>query len=364
MTHITMENFEAYCLDYYEGNLASDEVIALMSFLDLYPEAKEQFDNFEAVYLEADESIHFSIKEQLHKPEVISVGSIDESNYQEYFVRSIDNELSNQEQELSNLFVQKNPTLKRELDLFKATVSQADFSITYPNKEELKRKVVPMFGRKTLLTVVSIAAMVAFAVLVINPFESGLKHRAEQLAYSNSISDIQLKSSNKTEVPINIRKVESFSVGIILEEQTEETIRINAISLVKPRINDLQLAANVSPVKEYIPMRMDLIHAYEFAMLRDMLEFREEQEHFNEKSTLGKGMYALTKMVTGKKPGNIGVPQNISLWSLADFSVAQLSFFTNSDMDIHRKDENNERVVTFSYNSKNVNIERRRKLRR
>ena len=49
---INKHNYEAYFLDYHEGNLTPQEVADLLLFVEQHPELKDEFESFENVTLE------------------------------------------------------------------------------------------------------------------------------------------------------------------------------------------------------------------------------------------------------------------------------------------------------------------------
>ncbi|MBI9035213.1 MAG: hypothetical protein JEZ03_12150 [Bacteroidales bacterium] len=365
MVNITMENFEAYCLDYYENSLGNEEVIALMTFLNNHDEAKSIFENFEAVFLSADQTIHFPEKEQLFKAEITPVGILNQDNYNRFFNQYVNGDLDQKQQKELNLFVEKNPDVVKDFSLYKASLSTADLSVCYPNKEELKRKIIPFYRSKVFMNTLATAAIVIFALLISLPFEFGRKVSIDQLAYSDRNTDVRIDITENDQVVINERKTSFNSViSIPAEIETVTAFRVEALPLMSFQNQEIILAFEKEIINPEVPKRMDLIYAFEFKKLREDLAAREEGEQFQQKSVLGKGVYLLAKSISGRNPQEIGIPQNISLWSLADFSVEQLSYLTNSDMDIHRRKEKEDHIMTFSYVSKNLNLERRRKIRR
>jgi hypothetical protein len=62
-------------------------------------------------------------------------------NYEEYFVRFVDNDLSAEEADEVQLFLQQHPGLKAELDSFRSAVLIPDASIQFSGKELLKKGV-------------------------------------------------------------------------------------------------------------------------------------------------------------------------------------------------------------------------------
>lgn len=62
-------------------------------------------------------------------------------NYEEYFVRLIDDELSVVEASEVQLFLQQHPELQADLDAFRMAILQPDVDFTFPGKIELKQSV-------------------------------------------------------------------------------------------------------------------------------------------------------------------------------------------------------------------------------
>lgn len=133
---INLNNYEAYFLDYYEGKLGPGQMDELMAFLEEHPELKDVFGEYEEVLLTdlENEEVVFDAKQDLKKSLLIT-----QSNYEEYFVASIENQLNDHERQQLDLFLAANPSLRNELELFKRTKLIPDLSIVYPGKEELKR---------------------------------------------------------------------------------------------------------------------------------------------------------------------------------------------------------------------------------
>ncbi len=64
MSLITKNNYEAFLLDYIEGNLSPEMRAELMLFFENHPELKEDLDDFELVSTNPEEII-FKDKESL-----------------------------------------------------------------------------------------------------------------------------------------------------------------------------------------------------------------------------------------------------------------------------------------------------------
>ncbi len=64
---------------------------------------------------------------------------VNRNNYEEYFLLSIDKELSSDENKMVEDFIQKNPDLAQEYNLLKEVKLQPDHAILFDNKNELTR---------------------------------------------------------------------------------------------------------------------------------------------------------------------------------------------------------------------------------
>ncbi|MES2287494.1 MAG: hypothetical protein V4547_17500 [Bacteroidota bacterium] len=130
--NINKNNYEAYFLDYHEGNLTPVQVADLLFFVEQHPEIKEEFENFESFSLEDFSSIEFENKSSLKK-------EITLDNKEEYFIRAVENELNISEIALLNNFLKQHPQFLVDLELFQKTKLSLDTSLVFEYKNGLKR---------------------------------------------------------------------------------------------------------------------------------------------------------------------------------------------------------------------------------
>ncbi|MDO9187953.1 MAG: hypothetical protein Q7W13_18240 [Bacteroidia bacterium] len=137
--NINKNNYEAYFLDYHEGNLTPVQVADLLFFVEQHPELKEEFENFENFSLEDFSSIEFANKSSLKK-------EITLDNKEEYFIRAVENELNPTEITLLKNFLKQYPQFLVDLELFQKTKISLDTSILFEHKNGLKRAVFTKSG--------------------------------------------------------------------------------------------------------------------------------------------------------------------------------------------------------------------------
>ena len=133
--NIDIHNYEAFFLDYHEGNLSPQEVAELLLFVEQHPELKEEFESFESITLYDLSPVSFEDKSSLKK-------EITEENREEYFIRSAESDLNAAEKKLLDDFIEQHPHYSSELELFRKTILPVDHSIVFENKNELKRAAI------------------------------------------------------------------------------------------------------------------------------------------------------------------------------------------------------------------------------
>jgi hypothetical protein len=132
--NININNYEAYFLDYHEGNLSPQQVADLFLFLSQHPEFKKEFENFEQIVLEDFSTPVFKNKDHLKK-------NITAENREEYFIRAVEGTLDTTELTLLTTFLKAYPEFLTEFNLFQKTKLQTDTSIVFENKTRLKQGV-------------------------------------------------------------------------------------------------------------------------------------------------------------------------------------------------------------------------------
>lgn len=166
MQNITVHNYEAFLLDLSEGNLSVEDQLELDAFLITHPELAMDVDGF-SFSIADPEAIAFSDKETLKKTETDLVSA-------ETFIAYIEHQLTTQEEKLVEESCAANPSLTQELKRYQSTVSEADTSIVFHNKERLKRKPALIWFNFSA-TQFAAAASVALFLLLYMVWPSGTK---------------------------------------------------------------------------------------------------------------------------------------------------------------------------------------------
>jgi hypothetical protein len=161
---INRRNYEAYFIDYYDGELRDSQKKELFSFLSENPDLKAEFERFSNISL-PKEKAYFD-KEKLKR------NTITLYNYKTYFIALLENDLSSEEKVEVKKFLEVHPALQKELELFRQIKVAPDSTIRFENKNTLKRggKVISLntwhrlrqaYGDRRIYRSAAIAACIA-----------------------------------------------------------------------------------------------------------------------------------------------------------------------------------------------------------
>lgn len=214
MSTINIHNYEAYLLDYAEGNLSDKDQVDLEIFLFNNPQIDISLNDLKLVHLEIDNSC-FLNKQSIKKSERDLVS-------EELFVSYIENQLSGKEKINFEKSCRINNRLANELKLYKNTILSPDLEIVFPNKNRLKRqsKLVLIFAHKE--SYVATAASVLFLmglflfwrtfILLPNSVENNSDYislKDETVGRHVKVKQTEIKALNKktNSIKINSKKV-------------------------------------------------------------------------------------------------------------------------------------------------------------
>jgi hypothetical protein len=135
--NITRNNYEEYFILYMDNELTQEERGMVEAFVQLHPDLKEELELLLQYKFTPDTDIVFSGKEELLKGQAESIVNL--SNYEEYLLLYIDNELNPAQAVAVEQFAAENLAVKKELDLLRFTRLQPE-TIVFPDKASLYRK--------------------------------------------------------------------------------------------------------------------------------------------------------------------------------------------------------------------------------
>jgi hypothetical protein len=163
---INRQNYEIYLLDYIEGNLPDNMVIALKTFLknnpDIDNEAKELQEN-----ILIPDVVLFDRKEKLKKNLATDIHGV--SRFEQLSVSFLENEISPVELIALNKFFEKDEQKRKEHQLIQETKFIANKSLIFRDKNKLKHISVNSWfskNKKHLSIAASIAVLLSLLFLL------------------------------------------------------------------------------------------------------------------------------------------------------------------------------------------------------
>lgn len=234
MGQINIHNYEAYLLDFSEGNLTHELQMELELFLIQHPEIDINLSELSLIAID-EEAITYSNKSNLKKTEEDLISETQ-------FISYIEHQLPENEKIELEKSCSVNPSLSKELDLFKKTIAVADFSVVYKNKNELKRKSKVIWFDFSVIRYAA-AACVLFLIGVFF------------LWPSENTTHTTIASQENTKVSNNNKPVLQNTVALNnMTNQTEDIIKAQNNIIKKP---SKLLANQLAPSKTENPIEKD-----------------------------------------------------------------------------------------------------------
>jgi hypothetical protein len=193
---IDRHNYEEFFLLYVDNELDETQRAEVEKFAQQNPDLAKELAMLKQTALVADENLQFTNKELLFKKEA----GITLANYEEYFLLSIDNELTEPEKTEVEKFVLKHPELQRELALLQQTRLQPE-AIEFTGKEVLyrtetkERRIIPWIR-------ISVAAAIAGIAIALWMFTGNDKA-------PGGIKQLAINVKPSTTKPVTIENIET-----------------------------------------------------------------------------------------------------------------------------------------------------------
>ncbi len=212
---ITIENYEAFYLDYLEGNLSGETLVAFEAFLAAHPELSVEEE--ELITLQPSEE-SFDALQKLTLKQGIDMGDLNAETIEFFLIAREEGLLSNEQSAHLNHWLEANAHYQQDARLYALTTFESDKTVVYEGKADLKKpvggRVIPMW-----FTGLAVAAGLALVFTIgLNQSESdqGKSTKSESIAkteqHSGNQSDqgnnngdktIKIKNSNGKQIQVD-----------------------------------------------------------------------------------------------------------------------------------------------------------------
>lgn len=137
MERISIFNYEAFYLDFLEGNLSEEDHALFLLFLEENPELKVVDEDLPALELEQpfmDDTFKNSLKQPLLSDKITNL------NYEYFLISQAEGLLSEEKENEIDSFIAGNSELEKEKTLINSTYFSPEEKFVYLEKNSLKRK--------------------------------------------------------------------------------------------------------------------------------------------------------------------------------------------------------------------------------
>ena len=362
---ITRENYEAFFLDYHEGNLSKSQEGELMDFLVHNPDLKAEFESFELIYLEEDIHTQLENKDFLKKTsDEIQLHGITESQLISYHEGELD-----EKDRLEVLeAVAGDPELRKAFTLFGLTRLQPDLSVVFPSKSSLKRFTLGTTAfiiRRLAVAAAVVAFLVSFYLLL----PEGQK--PIEVAQTPPPADV---IQQPDETPLEIEPIatpQDTYVPEILPQRTPQPrptpIQVVAEPALQPvtRATDLNRLAEINPIvrpgiesrkhqPEAIEKRLDF---YWFSYASGSNVYEEFEDELPAQSPQTPRVVSLTELAFNGLERRTGIDvkaiegqlseRSFGIWDLAGLGLAGISQLTGTSLALEKETDENGRITTL-----------------
>ncbi len=352
---IDPKNIEALLVDYLEGRLSKDEAKEIEYYLNQNPHLLEDIRDFNSLYLIPEEEKMID-KSYLKKD--LKDFEINYSNFEEFCIAKVEKDLNDSDNERFKKFLNNNPQLKKDFEIYKKVFLKSDKSIFFPLKSELKH--IDSIKKNTVYNLYYSLSLAASVVLIIGLFFFFKNKKVyDSSVLNNSFVEVKKEFPKQNKIlnyPISSpKKTEQFtSKSIPYNKNIKEDNKKNEVILLlgyqKPR--EIKNIANVqNSLKPIIP------HEYILNKISSP-ENNEKTLTINKLYALiDKGVHILNfqkKIFSGEEEINVDAIKETGINELNKIISPIITFYSIEDTVNNRKKIIIESGLLGFYKSKSI----------
>lgn len=352
---ISIENYEAFLLDYLEGMLEPDVTAKLMFFLSQHPEIEVTDEMPENCYLSSNNDLQINPGNLIKS--LSDIKNINEKNYEEFLIAKIENDISPFDEKRINAYINEHPAARADLEIYRKTRLIDDKSVTCPLKAELKKPVTPFLKRRRIIYI-SIAAAASIASLF---FFKGPYDRPEVSPDRENISKEQQIPSQKSPAE-NKQAFDTGSSGTKSKTHLSASKKLqnSGQNSQKQQLPSAAFEESLSPANRGdIPERLQIIirplpndHIQKMTLLAGQsgsVTSSPQQDGRPSSTNLISGIQSLIGVEINKSP------DKSTLWLAFEYSIKGINNLTESEIRVY-KETDREGITHTSIRSENFSF--------
>jgi hypothetical protein len=367
--NISKNNYEAYLLDYLEGRLSKDEALLLQQFILENPALGNWEELCGELPVLSPSTMVFADKEQLLKQEIKPCKKLNEANYNDFFISFHEGLLSANEQQELEAFLQLNPFLRADFDLYKKVYLKADEELKFIGKQKLLRKA-PVFTIGFIRNISVAASLLLLASIVWLWLQPESKVVAPEIVY-------EAPEIKKTETEEKVHEIDDVKV---FQPVANEQTAFKAVNTTNQKIEtSVNAPLEILPVlafKEAKPINnseksFELVETRpvtERLLLAAVISGEEMDNQVNDKSAFGRIFdNTIRKTLAALAPNKNDVDSSLqpdiisggfSFWDLAQAGVKTYNTLTDNEVQLVQATDEQGRISGMRFNSEKINFNR------
>lgn len=208
---VNTDNFEEFCVAFYEGDLLDKEEKYLKNFVHDHPSLLNDFHLYAKLKLSENNYIHFPYKTNLQQFAINTTEAINKSNYLDFLIAQNEGDLTSARAKELHQFLAVYPQYKNDAIQITNLKLKADIDVVFDNKSMLKRRAVLIAITNKWMNVAaaSVAIVVVFYSIIPRQLESGdlLIIKAFPVIHQTNLSNQDNSSSEIIEQNISLESI-------------------------------------------------------------------------------------------------------------------------------------------------------------
>jgi len=337
MKIITRNNYEEFFLDYIEGDISAQDKLALESFLIQNPDLKKELDEMMDMDLKCEADT--TTEETAHLKDIPF-----QTNFDDFCIAQLEGDLDLYESKAFEKFIHSNPNKAEDLALYHKTKLEADVSIVFKNKKDLKHRNKVTIIRQFIYTTLATAASIA---ILFSVWTSELKNSPTDLKYEqvsqNTSMQIATPDSVKTPIKKEIDRVKSVEKNK-KPEKTNNSSKPKVKAKIKNkkiiRIDVLPVRAEVSTKKAIDKIEVKQLLAENKVVIIKDVNLPETKIDIIKKTTSSEVQntgLAMLGLSWKASKGDDEVKEKSTLLKIASYGVNQIGKLAGKKINLEKK---------------------------
>ena len=349
MERITRNNYEAFFLDYLDGQMTPEQEQELQRFLDDHPDLRQELSGLEHTPMApAGMELSFPGKDRLKRS--LTLADEGYTHLDELCIARMEGDLSAGQQKEFDRMLREDPQKQKTFHQYQKTRLQPDPSVIFPHKDRLKKgAVVPLFIKRNAHYLAMAATVLLLAGLHLFFPDAG------NLELPSAVNELQTSGVEPVVSAEGTSVAEPVGANTELLADDKDYHLLNAVSVqptpAEPQSMSREEASLVQNAMHRLQPRRGITIEEEpvLAQLQEpSLLLRNRKGEPIQFDTYQKMDRILDRQMAYALQNTIREPQ-FSLWDIADLGLEGISKLTGKELSLERHYNNQGKLQKLAF---------------